>query len=640
MRLAGPGPGVRAGCDAQAMIPALVTPMWHARPSGLVVPSESARDTSPPPSDAPVIARHETGPVLVMRSIPSAIDQVFTFVDETLLGLPVSSADDVAGMVRALGFERAILAIARLGAHVDAIDDDHDAQVALADLVFSEPWLVARIRPLLADPSVRLFAEQPLFALTRMLVLHADDRPLQDDPAPGESLALERAILGATALTQAAATDIEGDTVEDWLPFLTQNAAFNRSEPPLEALGRTLRLFVELPELDGLRDHRDQVSIDDWMREDHGLGLVGQLVAGLTVLFGTGVLDRDADLVGRSTLGDTWLAETAASIGCEPARLATLMTAGRDWYRQRFAEHDSTTRAAWDRVPFEQRPLLALDGGALLLVSPRAIWSWVTDGLHFRALDAARRRSELPRYTRYMGALVERHVLEVLSDAHPAPRPPGGGVVHAEQRYGRGGGKRTPDVAIDLGEDLVLVEVVSGRFTVGTRVLGDPEAVRRDLEKLVLKKVRQLSLRVDDLLDGSARIPGVDPALVRRIWPVLVTHGAPGESEALWDHIDRHAGGALHQARVRPLTLMGLSDVELLAGLVHSGRSVAQVLDMKTEGPYGRIEFRRFARDDPRLDHHHRHPAVESAWERVCQLVADAYGLDVDVRAHRRGAAR
>jgi hypothetical protein len=79
---------------------------------------------------------------------------------------------------------------------------------------------------------------------------------------------------------------------------------------------------------------------------------------------------------------------------------------------------------------------------------------------------------------------MEQHVFRLAEAAYPGQllRPPGGGRVHREITYGkRGGQKRSSDVVIDLGLDLVLVEVTSGRPTQGTLVDADPESVRHDI---------------------------------------------------------------------------------------------------------------------------------------------------------------
>ena len=74
------------------------------------------------------------------------------------------------------------------------------------------------------------------------------------------------------------------------------------------------------------------------------------------------------------------------------------------------------------------------------------------------------------------------------------------GNVYGPRSYRRRKGEEnveTPDVAIDLLFDLVLIEVTSSRVTERSLVEADAESVTRDLEKMVIKKMRQLGSRME-----------------------------------------------------------------------------------------------------------------------------------------------
>jgi hypothetical protein len=140
------------------------------------------------------------------------------------------------------------------------------------------------------------------------------------------------------------------------------------------------------------------------------------------------------------------------------------------------------------------------------------------------------------RLLRFYGALVERYALQTLQQVHPEPRLPGSGRVSGDRPYGPGNGKRSPDICVDCGSDLVLIEVTSGRFTIPTLVEGDPEKAARDLTRLLWGKLDQLGGRIDDLLAGDWSPPDVDLNSVERIWPVLVTADIL-QNDLLWQEI-------------------------------------------------------------------------------------------------------
>ena len=106
------------------------------------------------------------------------------------------------------------------------------------------------------------------------------------------------------------------------------------------------------------------------------------------------------------------------------------------------------------------------------------------------------------------------------------------GRVRSSGAYEQAGVK-TPDVAIDAGEDLTLIEVVSVRLPLGVRAEDDPKTRATYLRRALLDKLEQLSDRIDDLLAGRISIPDVQPGEVKRIWPVLVSVDDIVTSEAL-----------------------------------------------------------------------------------------------------------
>ena len=188
-----------------------------------------------------------------------------------------------------------------------------------------------------------------------------------------------------------------------------------------------------------------------------------------------------------------------------------------------------------------------------------------------------------------------------MESVHPGRRLPGSGVVHGERRYDHPQGRRrTPDIAIDRGPDLVLIEVCSGRLSLPTLIRGD---VKHDLDNKLVGKACQLSDRIDDLGDGHAAIDDVDLTLVRRIWPIVIAPAGLLQNPALWDYIDEGLNGKLTQPRVQPLTVVDLAELECLAGLIEQGTDLIQVLEEKTSPVYARLDLRKMVWNDRASTH-------------------------------------
>lgn len=143
----------------------------------------------------------------------------------------------------------------------------------------------------------------------------------------------------------------------------------------------------------------------------------------------------------------------------------------------------------------------------------------MTDGFFFRLEAAARRHGASQDFRNLAGLLTEEHALTVMREAHPSSELPGAGAVHGEQPYGPRRRRRfTPDIAIDGGTDLVLMEVSYRPLSKDT-LLGDDAAAMRDLDWMLGDKIGQLTDRVEDFLAGEATVPGVELEHVRGIWP-------------------------------------------------------------------------------------------------------------------------
>src|SRR5437764_6596849 len=115
----------------------------------------------------------------------------------------------------------------------------------------------------------------------------------------------------------------------------------------------------------------------------------------------------------------------------------------------------------------------------------------------------------MERFRSFNGWLQETYIRRLTHIAHPYPKRrvlAGTGRVYGEQPYkvkGRGT-LMTSDVAVDLGVDIVLVEVTTKRVTQKSLVEGDIEAVIADMRAMVIKKMQQLGRVVEDLAAGRA----------------------------------------------------------------------------------------------------------------------------------------
>lgn len=608
-------------------------PRWSRRPSGLLVPTEVNRPVIrtdlPPLPDG--LALPEPSLVVIGRPV-SSFDQFRVFVDEAALGLKTSTYADLVGYVSSLTCEPVMVALAKVIAEVRNLRGDTEAQLKLADRIFADGDLSRRFKRFVKSHpgDVEILTEQHLNALQRLLLIHGKYGAVESDVG-GQQADFNKAVLATTCLT--AMHDLAGQDPDasqgEWLAYLVQNGTYNRVNAILGEMVRPQILFADISTEPGAKDHQDFCPIDEWFQADFGFTLAEQLALGLGVLGRSNILDEDVDLDERSLIGADFLQGLANQLGRSTTGARELLVGTRDWYRDRFEDgNQSIERAAWERVPFEQKPLYALSSGLLLVVSPHAITSWVGDGFYHRALASARKRAQVERFQRFYGHLVETYVMRVLESAAPPGSSGIGPVVSGDKMYGPKRRRvKSPDVAVAVGTDLILVEVASGRFTQATLREGDIEAARDDMRKLLFKKIGQLGDRIQDLFDELWIPDGLQLSEIERIWPVVVTADVT-QNELLWNEIASISPKVFEDPRVRPLNIFDLADVELWAAIAEEGSGLLGILEKRAQSEYGQLELKRFVQASAEYHGEYRPSILVRRWNELTAEVAESLGFD------------
>lgn len=605
-------------------------PDWHRAGSGLWLP----RAGDSPARYALQVGSNLTGDAVVapLTRLPSAFEQVFAFVDENALGLKPLTPEDVEELMRHVGFEPAAWGLAAALRVIEHIERTPAAQLALARKIYADDDVVARIADALnARRGDVVLTEQQLVALVRLAVLFA--RPLElAHSADANGIALERALLASGSLVMSRDERLTGEPPDELelTSSLLQIGAFCSREPLAESLARTAYLFADRARSPEAQQRHDYVDL-----EALGLDVETQFALGLAALAQTDALSGGIDDFRPGILAPDWVDVVSAMLGVPGEGVAEILIADRDWFAGTFSAielalelDDAMARAGWNRVPLEMRPFLRLSSGQLLLWSPGSLTAWMTDGMYHRLHDSAKAVGRGGDFRTFYGWLVEEYVREVLREAHPGSRPPGAGRALAEVTYSTPQGeRRSPDAAIDIGPDLVLFEVASGRLTLPTRVTGTPDTVFNNLDNIVLHKARQLSRRIDDLVAGRLVYPELSVDHVERIWPVVVTGTGLLMNEALANRIRDELGDHLRQPGVQYLTVLDLTDVEQLCALVEQGHSVAKVLSHKLGG-YAELDFRRMVHDDPHFDHAARSAGTEQRIRQAFKMTVERLGWD------------
>jgi hypothetical protein len=539
---------------------------------------------------------------------PSELDQISVLIVEEQLGLPVTDLDGIQKIVATLPFEPCMSLLAILAGRVEAALNDGRGQVDLAREFFGGGPLVERYAKIMAsdDRSV-IFGPQSLYTLMRVLIDEAYDAPIRQQLTDEERGQFFRAVVASNSVIERGIDMSVGPTTEDLLAFELQAGAYYARPQWMEEMARHWELYELMATDPDLAKSEDFVPVTEWLARS-GVTAVEQWQIGWGLSAGTNAWDATQHPhVPPPTVAE--ILRRGGFAGREAQALA-VVSADRSEFRAAFIELAAENeRYAWELRPLKTWPFLRLQGdGGLLLLGRPWLLSWLGEGFHYRAMrvaqqeDAAKangRDDHVQRYTAFAGQTFETYCLRLAEKYVPEPA-----IVLGEQSYGKGGGNKTSDVAVCVGEDLILFEVNARRVSAVPLVTGDPLDATLELTRLLVKKVNQLGVSIGALLNGKATLPGIDLAGIKRIFPVVVAAGNLWHTSHLWKYIDEARDeskcASFADERVQPLQVADAAAYEMLIGLARDGHGLPEIFEHKTDSPWLHRDWAVWLKEDRR----------------------------------------
>jgi len=558
--------------------------------------------------------------LIVAGRLPGFVDQVLAYATEEELGFDPMSPDDIVPADRLLAF--------------------YVLPKSISARSVARPRRPGRpegpTRPLVRRQRVRLAsraldgaraAPRALFRATalyvqRLILLNALDGPGNADLSEDEYVGLVAAFVAVPGSLLTLGVQIAADPVpvedEQWMRFFIGHGGFVGRGAFRNELGRAARLYSGIATSPAAREHHAYCPLDDWLVATYDLSFDELQTFAFALHGGSKMTETDElpNLVDASYFKPSLLADKAQ-------QALDILSATRDWYVKQFRKtQDDPRRATFEITPFLQKPALRQPDGKVMPIAPRDLEAWMgATGNHYRYFDIARGKGDATRsgYTTFNGWLLETYVCECVEHAYPA-KPDSAiwlpGTVHRDFAYdARGGERRTPDVAVDLTPDLILIEVTSSRLTEKSIVDADPDAVRADIQKVLTDKIEQLGDRIDDILEGRVDYPKLKIDQIERVWPIVVSSEGLFQTPTLWAYITPLVEKSLGQPRVQPLTLFDVEDLEELMGLVIAGHSAVDILRDKTTEQWRELEFSAWFRGSGRHVYPDDSPLARSQFE-------------------------
>jgi hypothetical protein len=591
------------------------------------------------------------GAVVAMTPPPAFTDHVYVYAThELLLGyLPeiaelaelvgeTETPETLIARVNEIPFEPAMWFVASLQKALafGRIDPQHQRQLGHA--IYGYPLGHACEAFLSEHERGAVISEQQLFALQRLLVLHASEDPA-DDLTDDHLRTLKLVLFYVPGVLLGPQDDLEEapSAVDDerWLRYFVGHGGFAAHGHLAHDIARANMLYNRIAR-SRLARTENYCPLQQWLLDEYGMTFMELEAFGFTLFVGAQMNQETPPISVTSDYFDTTRFQGRTEQGFKA------FAADRDWYRNEFLRSTETPRRiAFETHPFLRRPGLRISNGSVLIVAPRAVQAWLSaSGAYYRYFDIARDKGDdwRNKFTRFNGELQEIYARHLMHVAYPNPERRGligVGKVYAPQTYVKRKQRfETSDIAIDHGLDLVLIEVTAGRLTEKSLVEADAESVVADLEKMIIKKIRQLGRVIADIYADPTRLPPIDLEHVHRIWPVIVSGDGLFQNPSMWAYTNKQAGDSLHfdrkrvRAAVQPVVLLDLEELEVMLGLIRQGISVIELLERKTTAPWWREQdFKAMVTSDFTHRWDEEVEFIREEWRRAARGVKREIGL-------------
>jgi hypothetical protein len=491
------------------------------------------------------------------------------------VGLPPRTDEEVRDLASGLVVETALPLLAGFALMMGSVSSSSHAetradQVRAARALLPDPYRQRAVGYLEAGRRDTAFNQEQLLLAMRLVIEHGQPGPGQVDLGRLAQLLLSLTdIMLSAEESQATAEDIA-------VSAALRRLGLPRAEQPRYELARWYDLLAtraraadgaeNSPDLDALFRARTGLAIEDF------LGIAWFHAAPL----------RSPDSIRELTSSGfrTPLAQLHATkllIGDVPA------------LRARFGR-DTVSLNRSSLRPFWEHPYVKLDSGRIVPVSSGLALNRGIRGVYHLLIDQAGLKGStgVNGLTSFVGRLHEEYLTDLLRHALASGRH-GTFVSEADVIAASGQPDKPPfDAAVIADGTLVLIEMLTATLRLATFERCDPALYQRDFDRDFKKKAAQLARAVEGVGDGTWKVPGAEPATVRRVVPVLASLHPFPLFGPMWNPFkSAFATPAFgHGATVMPLQLVTDEELEILEALQASGSmSIADALARRAGNP-------------------------------------------------------
>ena len=260
-------------------------------------------------------------------------------------------------------------------------------------------------------------------------------------------------------------------------------------------------------------------------------------------------------------------------------KLFDLFCATADGFADQFRRCPSFASEPFYTLPFQQHPLLDVDGEVYCVSRKYLIQRFTSGVFHIVLTHLGPPPSEQSRaFLKFKGDLFHAYVGELLEKIKR--------IIHRldAQTEPDGAGKKRSDFVVPEGDRAVVVECKSRLVPLRVKAGGDFAALRCEYEEIIFKAAEQLESTIGQITAGE--IKGLDPNRIRRYYPVVCTLDYLPTDFTIYPNIEAELQerGLLQGAIIAPLQVLDVGSLERLVPYMLHGLVLSELLEKKNSG--------------------------------------------------------
>jgi hypothetical protein len=468
-------------------------------------------------------------------------------------------------------------------------DESAELQRLLVQEALGGTQIGAAVLERLAEtPGRRVFCEQQLVHLARLVVAHADGRP-RDEFAGGE-LAEEWGccLLDVNDLLDAGFDASDEDELLSWE---IRQCSLNHHEDQLPVSAIHHEIYRVLWPA---RPDDSSKEVEDAFRRHTGMTIGEYFTVGAATLARLAVRGSSEHTNLPGITPDRFFSQSRLP---EASWRAFFALAARDadgLATELADEEQQLGPGTYGSLTLERYPLAEIEPGLFVPISMHSLQRKISQGVFHILSEAAERDGYNPRrYSSRFGPVFQESVEQTLRRG--AAFCPENISITADIPYGPRRRRRdSTDVILGYERNPVFVEVVSGPLQARTITRGELATFAEDTKRLIVKKAKQLDENIHAFFAEELELPGVAPSIVAHAWPVIVTSHPFPHREHIIETVERRVreAGHLQDERIGTLSIVSAEELFFCEGFMQRGRSFLALIRGWKSGPHPELSFK------------------------------------------------